>query len=114
LTVLAELRYNRAMLTVADHIEVDDKQIARIAGSRIKVAQLIADHRQWGWAPAEIRTQLPHLTLAQIHAAFVYYYDHKAEIDRQIRESAAVVERMERTSVKGQRVRDQLLARRKK
>jgi hypothetical protein len=37
-----------------------------------------------GWGPEEIHAQYPHLSLGQIHAAFSYYYDHKAELDAQI------------------------------
>ena len=31
--------------------------------------------------------QYPHLSLAQIHAALAYYYDHQAEIDAQMEQS---------------------------
>lgn len=30
------------------------------------------------------------LTLAQIHAALAYYYDHQAQIDREMQEAAAL------------------------
>jgi len=35
----------------------------------------------------------PHLTLAQIHAALSYYYDHKAEFDAQIERGLKEYER---------------------
>lgn len=37
-----------------------------------------------GSSPEEIHFQYPHLSLAQIHAAFAYYYDHQAELDAEI------------------------------
>jgi len=37
-----------------------------------------------GWTAEEIQEQHPHLSLAQIHAALAYYYDHKAEMDAEI------------------------------
>jgi hypothetical protein len=34
--------------------------------------------------PEELVTLFPHLTLAQVYDALSYYYDHKAEIDRDL------------------------------
>lgn len=31
-----------------------------------------------------MRLQYPHLSLAQIHAALAYYYDHQTELDAEI------------------------------
>jgi hypothetical protein len=43
---------------------------------------------------AHLPFQYPHLSLAQIHAALSYYYDHQqafdAEIERQLREVEAL------------------------
>jgi uncharacterized protein (DUF433 family) len=66
------------------HIEVDDRNVAHIAGSRTKVTQIVLDSRARGWSPEEIKAQYPHLTLADIHAALAFYYDHQMEIDAQI------------------------------
>lgn len=67
-----------------EHIDVDDRGVARIVGSRSKVIQIVMDRMANGWGPEEIQAQHPHLSLAQVHAAFAYYYDHKAELDAQI------------------------------
>jgi uncharacterized protein (DUF433 family) len=67
-----------------DHIDMDEKGVARIAGQRTKVIHLVMDKLANGWTPEEIHAQHPHLSLAQIHAAFAYYYDHQAELDAQI------------------------------
>ena len=40
-----------------------------------------------GWSPEEIHFQHAHLSLAQIHAALGYYYDHKSEFDAAIQDS---------------------------
>ena len=83
-------------MTVATiaHIVVDDKGVARIAGSRSRVIDVVLDKRANGWGPEEIRAQHPHLSLAQIHAAFAYYYDHQSDIDaaidRELREVDAL------------------------
>ena len=79
-----------------NHIEIDDRGVAKIAGSRIKVMHLVMERRANGWGPEELQEQFPHLSLAQIHAAFAYYYDHKANVDAQIEFSIKEAERMAR------------------
>jgi uncharacterized protein (DUF433 family) len=37
-----------------------------------------------GSAAEEIQAKLPHLSLAQIHDALSFYYDHQEEIDADI------------------------------
>jgi uncharacterized protein (DUF433 family) len=83
------------MVAVMDgHVEVDDKGVARIAGSRIRVIDLVLDRRAYGWSPEEIHEQFPHLSMAQIHAAFAYYYDHQSELDADIKRRRVEVERL--------------------
>jgi uncharacterized protein (DUF433 family) len=77
-----------------DHIDVDEKGVARIAGRRTKVIHLVMDKMANGWTPEEIHAQHPHLSLAQIHAAFAYYYDHQAELDEKIQEDLREADRM--------------------
>ena len=66
-----------------------------IAGTRIKVSHVVIEYEMMGWTPDEIVNAHPHLTLAQVHAALAYYYDHTEEIHREIRESEAYVTQME-------------------
>jgi uncharacterized protein (DUF433 family) len=77
-----------------NHIEIDDHGFARFAGSRIMVMHLVMEKMANGWGPEELHEQFAHLSLAQIHAAFAYYYDHKAEVDDQIHRSVEEAERM--------------------
>jgi uncharacterized protein (DUF433 family) len=70
---------------VLAHIEVDKRGVAWIAGTTTKVIEVVLDKLAHGWSPEEIQRQhYGNLTLAQIHAAFAYYYDHQAEMDAQI------------------------------
>lgn len=66
------------------HIELDERGVARVAGTRHKVKMIVLDRIAYGWSPEEIHFQYPDLSMAQIHAALAYYYDHKDEIDSQI------------------------------
>ena len=73
-------------MTVATipHVVIDDKGVARIAGSRIRVIDVAMERSYHGWSPEQIREQHSHLTLAQVYAALAYYFDHKAELDADI------------------------------
>jgi uncharacterized protein (DUF433 family) len=68
-----------------NYIHRDERGIAWIAGSRTKVIEVAIDQAAYGWDAEEIHAAHPHLPLAQIHAALSYYYDHKAELDTEIR-----------------------------
>ncbi len=58
----------------------------RIDGHRVKVAHVAICHERMGMSADEIATAHPSISLAQIHAALAYYFDHKAEIDADIEE----------------------------
>lgn len=53
---------------------------------RVRVADLVMDHFGRAWSSEEIARQYPHLSLAEIHSALAYYFDHQEEIDREIQE----------------------------
>ena len=60
-----------------------------VAGTRTPVRS-IAGYYQMGMSADEILQSLPHLTLAKIHAALAYYFDHQREIDRDLSRSRDV------------------------
>ena len=68
----------------------------RIAGTRIKVEHVVGEYIHGGWSVEDVFEAHPHLTRAQIHAALSYYYDHRNEIEQDIREGLDFAERMER------------------
>ena len=51
------------------------------------------DYLAYGWSADEISRQHPHLTLAEVHAAMGYYYDHQQEIDAEISAELEEVDR---------------------
>jgi uncharacterized protein (DUF433 family) len=59
-----------------------------IAGHRIKVQHIAVWHERQGKTPDEIVAEYPGLTLADVHAALTYYYDHRDRIDADIRADA--------------------------
>jgi uncharacterized protein (DUF433 family) len=70
----------------------------RVDGHRIKVEHIAVMYERMGMSPDEIVTALPTITLAQVHAALSYYYDHKQEIDADIEEGQRFVEELKAKS----------------
>ena len=66
------------------HICRDDRGVAWIDDTNVKVIEVVLDHLAYGWSAEAIHEQHPHLSLAQIHAALGFYYDHAAEFDAEI------------------------------
>jgi uncharacterized protein (DUF433 family) len=73
-------------MTIAaiNHVLIDDAGVARIDGTRMKVIHLVKEMKARSFGPQQLRESFPHLTLAQIHAALAYYYDHQTELDSEI------------------------------
>ena len=71
--------------TVYPHIELRGA-VPYISGTEIKVVEIVLDRLAHNWDADEIRRQHPSLTLGRIHSALAYYYDHQAEMDRDIAE----------------------------
>ena len=65
-------------------IFINERGVASIAGTSIKVKEIVIEKTVWGMTPEEMLAAHPHWSLPQIYAALSYYYDHQAEIDAQI------------------------------
>ena len=84
-----------ATATTYPHIEKPAGQPARLGRvPRVRVAQIVMDYLAHGWSPEEMCRQHPYLTIAEAHAAMLYYWDHADEIDREIDEEPAQVQAM--------------------
>jgi uncharacterized protein (DUF433 family) len=81
------------------HIEVNPNKCGGkpcIAGTRIRVWDIHVWHHLRGQSPEQIVADFPQLTLADVHAALAYYFDHREEIQRQAEEDEKFVEEMKR------------------
>lgn len=77
----------------AAHVHLDDRGGAWIDDTNVKVIEVVLDKLAHGWSPEEIHFQHSRLlSLAQIHAALSYYYDHQDEFDREIERQVRDVE----------------------
>jgi uncharacterized protein (DUF433 family) len=74
--MLAETRY--------EHILLTDAQVPVIAGTTMKVVELVLAQAAYGWSAEELSTQFPSLTLGQIYSALAYYWDHRETMDADI------------------------------
>ncbi len=63
------------------YIQLDEAGTAIIAGSSMKVVELITSHLAYGWSPEELHFQYPHISLSQVYSALAYYWDHQQAMD---------------------------------
>lgn len=79
--------------TLDQHIEISSDIAGgkpRISGHRITVQDIVIWHERLGKSVDEIATEYD-LTLADVHAALAYYFDHRSEIDQSIVEGQLFV-----------------------
>jgi uncharacterized protein (DUF433 family) len=63
-----------------------------IAGTRLRVTDIVIASIHHLQTPDEMAVGFG-LSLAQIHAALAYYYEHKSELDEDIHEQIAIAKR---------------------
>lgn len=79
------------------HIVLDEKNVPIIAGTNMKIIELVLEKIAYGWSLEELHFQHPYLTLGQIHSALAYYWDHQEELDRDIERRLAFVDHTRHT-----------------
>src|SRR3989304_5539034 len=83
---------------VTQHIEMRPSAIhgqkACVAGTRISVEDVYVWHELMGKTPDQIVSEYPALSLAQVHAALAYYYEHAEEIREQVRRGREEADRI--------------------
>jgi uncharacterized protein (DUF433 family) len=80
-----------------EHVVLDENNTPMIAGTRMKVIELVLDSRAYGWSPEELQNQHPHLTMGQIYSALAYYWDHQEEVDQDIELRLQLVDQLQRS-----------------
>ena len=81
-------------VTPITHIATDVRGVPYIMGTRLKISQIAIQHQEWGETPEQIQQAYPQISIAQVHSALSYYYDHKAEVDAQITAEKQLAERL--------------------
>src|SRR5262245_27173658 len=70
---------------------------ACIAGHRIRVQDIVGWHEKRGYSPDEIVDMFPGITLADVHAALTYYWDHREEIEAEFQKDDEWAEKIQAT-----------------
>lgn len=81
-----------------EHIVLDDTGRPLIAGTTMKVIELVEAQFAYGWSPEELHFQHPYLSLGQIYSALAYYSDHRAAMDAEIQRELAWVEQLRQSA----------------
>ncbi len=79
-----------------EHVVLNEAKVPIIAGTTMKVVELVLGKIAYGWSPEELHFQHPYLTLGQIYAALAYYWDHQEELDRDIERRLEFVDQVQR------------------
>lgn len=79
-------------------IWLDTRGVAWVGDTNTKVLEIVLDKLAHDWSPEEIQRQHPHLTLAEIHAAFAFYYEHQEDMDGQIQARQAQAQRLQQAA----------------
>ena len=77
---------------ISEHIQITPDICGgkpRIAGHRIRVQDVVIWYEHLNMSPDDIVYHYPSITLADVHAALAYYYDHLEETRQDIRASEA-------------------------
>ena len=67
-----------------------------IVGTRTRIVDIALEYEYLGSTPDEIVDAHPHLTLSHVHDALSFYYEHREELDMEIRERNEKVENIRR------------------
>ena len=78
-----------------EHISLDETGTPMVAGTTLKVVELVLEQMAYGWSPEELHFQHPYLTLGQIHSALAYYWDHQAALDGEIERRLQAVNQLQ-------------------
>lgn len=78
--------------TSFENIRLDKNDVPYIAGTTMKVIELVLAQKAHGWSPEELHFQHPYLSMSQIHSALAYYWEHKETLDADMERRLADVE----------------------
>ncbi len=76
------------------HIQLNKNNVPIIAGTTMKVVELITSVKAYQWTPEELHDNYPHVSMSKIYAALSYYWDHQQEIDAEIERIEEWVDKM--------------------
>src|SRR3990172_3867724 len=82
--------------TSYEHIVMDERGTPLIAGTTMKVVELVVEKLAYGWSAEELFFQHPDLSLGRIYSALAYFADHQAEFEKDIENRLELSIKLER------------------
>jgi len=82
--------------TSYQHIHLNNDGVPFVAGTTMKVIELVMAQQAYGWSPEELHFQHPYLSMSQIHSALAYYWEHTETLDAAIAASLNYAEQSRR------------------
>jgi uncharacterized protein (DUF433 family) len=80
--------------TSYEHIVLDENGTPLVEDANTKVIEVVLSLRVSGISPEQLHRELPHLSPGQIYSALAYYWDHKDELDADLRRRREYGDRM--------------------
>lgn len=74
------------------HIDLDEHCVPCVDGTRLRVMDIVAEHRYWGRDAEAIHQARPSHSLGAVYSALAYYYDHRALIDQALDQAELMAE----------------------
>jgi uncharacterized protein (DUF433 family) len=65
-------------------VEIDDRGVAFVGRTRMKVSQIVAERKAWGLTPEQIAANHETITLSEVYTALAWYADHREAIDNEL------------------------------
>jgi uncharacterized protein (DUF433 family) len=81
-----------------EHIVIGEDRVPIIAGTNMKVVELVTERIAYGWSPEELHLNHPYLSLGQIYSALAYYWDHEEELNKDIERRLQYSEELRRAA----------------
>jgi uncharacterized protein (DUF433 family) len=79
------------------YIAFDAQNVPFIEGTSMKVVELLEAREAFGWSAEELHFQFPHVSMPKIHAALMYYWDHRATIEQNLKERLLLATKLRNT-----------------
>ena len=65
-----------------------------MAGTRVRIVDIVIEYEYLNSSPDEIINAHPHLKLEQVHDALSYYYENRKDLDNKIKEDKQFIQKI--------------------
>jgi uncharacterized protein (DUF433 family) len=76
------------------HVVLNDAGVPILAGTTMKVIELVSEYLAYGWSPEELQLNHSYLTLGQVYSALAYYWDNREVLEQDMDRRQTYVDRI--------------------